>query len=113
MTRLLTFQFDEGRPRLNPAEEAAIRKRTLDADFQAALRNPAATLVAVGYIDDAAEGQEKRQLAFRRAQILADLLRDRCDARAAIQVLIQHVKILPADEQPGKQRVAEIWLTDL
>lgn len=111
MSKLLTFRFDEGRPRLSPAEEAKIRGQVLLSDPRQLLRSPATTLIAVGYVDHAADPHRSRQVAFRRAQIIVDLLRDLCGTEAAVQVVTQPVKGLPVGERAGRERVVEIWFT--
>lgn len=112
MTKLLSVPFKEGRPKLSPEEEAAIHKETTGAAFRQAVRETAATLVVVGYIERAADSTENQQLAFRRAQLVIDVLRDQCGVGTNCQAVTFEVMKLPATERRGKQRLVEVWIAN-
>ncbi len=109
MTRLLTFRFEPGRPKLSPDEEATIRSRAASPQFQEVGHEPTATLVVVGYIDRGADSHENEKVAFRRAQLLVDLLRDKCGVTAALQATTCDINRLPTGQQRDKQCVVEVW----
>ena len=113
MSKLLAFHFDEGRPRMSPEQEAAIRAQVLLADPRRVLHEPSTTVIVAGYVDHSVDRHRSRQIAFRRAQIIVDLLRDRCGVEAATQVVTQPVKNLPTAEQQGKERLVEVWFAAL
>ena len=112
MTKLLAFRFEPGRPKLSLDEEAAIRSRTASPQFQEVGHEPTATLVVVGYIDRGADSRENEKVAFRRAQLLVDLLRDRCGVTAALQAMTCDINKLPASQQRDKQCVVEVWMVN-
>ena len=112
MTKLLTFRFEPGRPKLSLDEEATIRSRTLSPQFQEVGHEPTATLVVVGYIDRGADSRENEKIAFRRAQLLVDLLRDKCGVTAALQATTCDINKLPAGQQRDKQCVVEVWMVN-
>ena len=109
MSRLLTFRFNEGRPRLSPEEETTVQTQVLSADPRRVLHNPSTTVIVMGYADHSVDRHQHRQIAFRRAQIIVDLLRDLCGVEAATQVVTQPIKDLPITEQRGKERLVEVW----
>ena len=112
MTRLLAVQFAAGRPRLTPAEEKSIVQQISTASIQNVIRNPSVSLVAVGYMDGHGDAEEGKRAAFRRAQLVLDLLHDRCQFTGSCQAATMGIQELPRKERVNKEGTVEVWMID-
>ena len=112
MTKLLAVPFAEGRPKLSPAEEKDIARQALLPASQTTLREPATILVVIGYADSQGDAEDNKRAALRRAQLVIDLLHDKCQFAGSSQAMTMAVGDLPAKERANKKTAVEVWVVN-
>ena len=112
MTKLLAVPFASGRPKLSPLEEKDIVRQTLIPPFLTVLHEPATILVVIGYVDHQGSAEDNQKAALRRAQLVIDLLHDKCQFAGSSQVTTMTADDLPATERANKNARVEIWMVN-
>jgi outer membrane protein OmpA-like peptidoglycan-associated protein len=109
MGRIFTVSFETAITKLPPQEISSVQNTVNEPQIKKVLDDPAVVLVILGFADRQGDDLKNQQLSQGRAQVVLDLLKDKCGVLNVMYPIAMGGTSIFDAKAFAKNRIVEVW----